>query len=199
MRETVATVIGTALLIVAALTSAVTLLFTGPVFAWLEFHGVALAYFHGRIDETILAGFRFLDLSFEPREIAHLADVKWLLGVVRLVAAFCVGFLVAIAFRARGVFRRAARRAPFVFVAVGVVVVVSYQIFGFHAVGTFLHEIVFPQGNYSFPFDSLMITLYGPEVMVRGSLFALGVTLALLVAAALAATAALPAKVRPAG
>lgn len=170
-------------LLLAALGMAVIALFTTPAFEALGFHRIALHYFQGAMDETMLAGVRIGGQSFSPAEIAHFADVKWLLGVVRIACVLAIGVAIAIAFGAPAAFAKATIGAPLVFLIIGGLVVASYFTFGFLAVGVFLHEIVFPQGNYSFPWDSLIIRLYGTEVMVRGTVFVIAAALGLLVAA----------------
>jgi len=78
-------------------------------------------------------------------------------------------------------FRAACLWAPGVFVAIGGAVVLAYFTVGFQAVGSLFHRVFFPQGNWQFPFSSLIINLYGTQEMVNGTVFVLATALVLLV------------------
>lgn len=197
MKQGIGAGLGALALLAAAIGVSVTALFTAPAFDALGFHTIALHYFQGSLDEAMLAGVRIGGLGFAPNEISHLADVKWLLAITRLVAAFAVGFVLALAVKAPQAFRRAALIAPLAFAVVGGLVVAGYFTFGFLAVGVFLHEIVFPQGNYAFDWNSLIIRLYGTDVMVRGAVFVIGLSLSLLVLTALAGRRVGRERIRP--
>ncbi|MFV2092823.1 MAG: hypothetical protein ACC634_07035, partial [Hyphomicrobiales bacterium] len=51
----------------------------------------------------------------------------------------------------------------------------------FEKVGIVFHTVIFPQGNWMFPWNSLIIRLYDANVMVAGAGFAIAATLAFLV------------------
>jgi len=178
------TVAGLAVVLVAAAASgAVLLLFTSPVFDLLGFHPVALDYFHGRVTRPELHGMAIIGRSFGEAEIGHLDDVAAILALVFRLFLAAVALILLAALRAPARLRSAATAALSAIVVTGAAIVAAYFAFGFEAVGVFFHRIVFPAGNWRFPADSLIIRLYGTDVMVTGTLFGIVAAVSLLVAA----------------
>ncbi len=170
-------------LIAAAATGAVLALFTEPVFWLLGFHPIALDYLHGRISRAELEQVVILGKTFGRSQIDHLDDVGALLGELLWIFLASAAIISAAMILARRMARPAAGLAIGSLAMAVLVVVASYLAFGFQTVGILFHQIVFPQGNWAFPWESLIITLYGTEVMVRGAVFVIGLGLFLLFAA----------------
>lgn len=170
-------------LIAGAATGAVLLLFTKPVFALLDFHPVALDYMAGRISRPELETMVILGQTFGRSQIDHLDDVAVLLDWLRWIFAMSVAAIAAATIFARSFMRPAASLAVVGLGMAVAVVVASYAALGFQTVGIAFHQIVFPQGNWSFPWNSLMIRLYGTGVMLRGAAFVITIGLAILAAA----------------
>ncbi|MFV2093456.1 MAG: DUF1461 domain-containing protein, partial [Hyphomicrobiales bacterium] len=172
--------IGAVALIAAAITGAVLLLFTPTVFSILGYHPIAVEYVLGDIDPAVLLVFRAEGKAFTPREISHLADVKMTIGLVRWGFAATLALLVLLAFFSGKAFRAICLWAPGVFLGIGATVILAYFTLGFQLVGSVFHRVFFPQGNWAFPFNSLIITLYGTEEMVNGTVFVLSTALLFL-------------------
>jgi len=180
-------VLGVIALIATAVTGAVLALFTPAAFSLLGYHPIAVEYVLGSIDAAVLLVFRYDGLAFTPREISHLADVKATIGYVRMGFAAALVLCAVLALLRGRAFRAACLWAPGVFVAIGGAVVLAYFTVGFQAVGSLFHRVFFPQGNWQFPFSSLIINLYGTQEMVNGTVFVLATALVLLVGIAGAA------------
>ena len=158
-------------LLTTAVSGAVLLLFTTPAFDALGFHPVALDYFNGSLSGGEIRLFSVAGQRFTEAEISHLDDVGHVLAMVsRVFLAAFVLCAVALYLSTRAV-AAAARAALGLVAAIAVLVVMAYFTFGFDAVGSAFHEIVFPQGNWRFSFQSLIIRLYGTAVMVDGAVF----------------------------
>ena len=173
-------VVGVFALIAAAITGSVLVLFTPAAFAFLGYHPIAVEYVLGTIDRGVLLVFEMEGLVFSPGEISHLGDVKATIGILRwgFGAALAVSVLLAV-LNARA-FRAACMWAPVIFVAIGGAVVLAYFTLGFQLVGSIFHRVFFPQGNWQFPFSSLIIRLYGTQDMINGTVFVIAVSLVLL-------------------
>ena len=163
-------------LLTTAVSGSVLLLFTTAVFDALGFHPVALKYFNGYLTGEEIRLFSVAGQRFTEAEISHLDDVRLVLATVSRVflAAFVV-CAVALYVSIRTV-AAAARAALGLVAVVAILVVVAYFTFGFDAVGSAFHEIVFPQGNWRFSFQSLIIRLYGTSVMIEGSVFVIALS-----------------------
>ena len=170
-------------LIGAAASGAVLALFTAPVFELLGFHPVAIDYLDGRISRAGLEQMVIMGRTFGRTQIDHFDDVAALLQRLSWVFAASVAIIAAALAFARRLVRPAASLAFVGLALAAVAVVAAYLIYGFLPVGVFFHTVVFPQGNWSFPWHSLIITLYGTDVMLRGALFVIGLGLTILVAA----------------
>lgn len=192
-------VVGVIALIAATITGAVLLLFTPTVFSILGYHPIAVEYVLGDIDPAVLLVFRAEGKAFTPREISHLADVKMTIGMVRWGFAAVLAVLAALAFINGRAFRTVCLWAPGIFLGIGATVVVAYFTFGFQIVGSVFHRVFFPQGNWAFPFNSLIITLYGTGEMVIGTVFVLAMALFFLLVIAGVVWRARPAAPGPEG
>jgi len=179
--------IGVFALIATTTTGAVLALFTPVAFAFLGYHPIAVEYVLGSIDAAVLLVFRYDGLGFTPGEISHLADVKSTIGYVRIGFGAALVLCTVLALLSGRAFRAACLWAPGVFIAIGGAVVLAYFTVGFQAVGSLFHRVFFPQGNWQFPFSSLIIRLYGTQEMIIGTVFVLATALVLLVGIAGAA------------
>lgn len=98
---------------------------------------------------------------FSPDTISHLDDCYRIARVAIVVLAIC-GIAALAALIASGVLGRR-RLLGNVFIASGVVVIVAFVALGTLAVANFdgffsaFHQIFFSQGNWTFPYDSLLI------------------------------------------
>lgn len=127
---------------------------------------------------------------FEPSEASHLADVRnlffWLVWGFRAAALVVIG----LAFRMRETaIRGLARDAALLSAAVVGVTAVGAAV-AFDPLFLVFHEVLFPQGNFLFPPDSNLITLY-PDAYWYGVTWRVGVGFVvamLLLGAALTAT-----------
>lgn len=167
-------------LLVVAITGAVQTLFSPLVFNGLGFHPIAVEYFSGGIGRFELTVFTWGEMKFSTREVGHLIDVKALLELVRNVLVGAALLTIVLLVFGSRVFGLAAQLTPVIFVALGAAVVAAYLTFGFESVGVFFHSWVFPDGNWRFPNSSLMIQLYGTDVMVTGAMFVMGAAFAAL-------------------
>ena len=182
-------IIGVFALIAFAITGAVLVLFTPAAFAALGYHPIAVEYVLGTIDQAVLLVFQMEGQVFSPREISHLADVKTMIGALRWGFGAALAVSALLAFLNARAFRAACLWAPAIFVAIGGAVVLAYFTFGFQLVGSVFHRVFFPQGNWQFPFSSLIIRLYGTDEMIAGTVFVIAVVLALLAVIAVVAWA----------
>jgi hypothetical protein len=95
---------------------------------------------------------------FTKSEYQHLQDVHWLLVVSGVVVGCAVGWAVlSERYTARLWIARTYRRIA-VAVSCSTVVVVLC----FNPLFTFFHQLFFPQGNFSFPVESLLIQSFPP-------------------------------------
>jgi len=172
-----------AVVLVAAGTGAGTVLFTYPVFDLLGFHPIALDYYSGRVSTLQMSQMILLGARFTPAEIGHLGDVGRTLETVRLAAAISGIAVLAIGAGAPALMSRAAAATLALFGVIAGLVGAAYAIFGFERVGIVFHTVFFPQGNWMFPWNSLIIRLYGADVMVTGAGFVMAATLGILVVA----------------
>jgi uncharacterized membrane protein len=170
-------------LVAAAVTAAVLALFSTAAFTALRFDLVALEFVHGRLAPEDLEAMVIAEQRFTPAEIAHLVDVRALIGLVGRVFVAAAGLAALAAIAVPRAVRLAASLALAGVALVGGGVGLAYGMFGFVRVGVFFHRIVFPQGNWYFPIDSLMIRLYGQEVMVAGAAFVIVAAVGLIVVA----------------
>lgn len=122
-----------------------------------------VAWVTGGNPEKVYAQLKFLELEeqkelFTDNEINHLIDVsRWLL-VVKMVWIICsLGILMS----GRTIDKKSIYQAG---VTGGVIVMASVilALLGWSGFFITFHKIFFPQGNWSFPSESLLISLY-PE------------------------------------
>lgn len=187
MSGVIIRVFGVIALIAAAIGGGVLFLFTPPAFSFLGYHPIAVEYVLGYVDQAVLLVLRAEGKAFTAREIGHLGDVKMTIGLVRWGFGGVSAVLVLLAFINGKAFRAICIWAPVIFLAIGAAIVVAYFTLGFQFVGSVFHRIFFPQGNWTFPFNSLIISLYGTEEMVIGTVFVLTTALlSLLIIAAVA-------------
>lgn len=174
-------VVAMVVVLVAAGAGAGAALFTYPAFDLLGFHPIALDYASGAVSTPQMFQLILLGARFTPAEVGHLADVGRMLEITRLVAAIAWAVVIGIGVRAPALMGRAAGATLALFGALAGLVVAAYALFGFEKVGIVFHTVVFPQGNWMFPWNSLIIRLYDADVMVAGAGFVIAATLGLLV------------------
>jgi uncharacterized membrane protein len=107
------------------------------------------------------------DIYFSPDEISHLLDVALLYQKVRLIfggaAIFCLSVLIIERAR-KHIDRRAFLYAARGLASVGIFV--SLAVIFFTTFFLRFHELFFPQGNWAFPEQSLLIASF-PELFWR--------------------------------
>jgi integral membrane protein (TIGR01906 family) len=113
---------------------------------------------------------------FTPAEQSHLADVKSLIqagflvyGLAIIILVLCIVFLVreqVVRVKKRLVYTRAVKSISKMLLAAAIITLVLVVILAllsssdFSGVFSAFHQVFFPQGNYTFPDDSLLITLF---------------------------------------
>lgn len=101
------------------------------------------------------------DLYFTRAEIDHLRDVGRLRTQVSILLGLLAGISWAYIFGSlhhRVLFARALRRAARVLISISLVLLVALLFFA--PFFLLFHQVLFPQGNWSFPVDSLLITAF---------------------------------------
>lgn len=142
------------------------LLFVGPAV------GTGLGWAHARIRSWLVTPFagqgdRLDFLTADER--AHLRDVKRLFDVSIVVAFVAVAVLVWWLLTLRRRDAPVGERVGRVLLCAGVGTVVVMVVVGIGALLDFdrfwdsFHEILFPQGNWQFAFDSMLIRTYPPS------------------------------------
>jgi len=120
-------------------------------------------------------GYQDADLSFyDDSERSHLADVKHLLTIFRLLTVLLCLVVLALLVKAE----RTTIRRSFLYGGmgtIGIVIFLALLSINFTSFWTSFHAVLFPQGNWMFPAESALITLF-PESFFRG--FAIQVLLA---------------------
>ena len=131
---------------------------------------------------------------FTPSEYAHMADVRNVFVAFRIAAAAAGVVGISLVVRVA----RRDRRATVVLVrdaaiasALGVAVIAVAAVVAFDPLFLLFHEVFFPQGNFLFAADSILLAVY-PDEYWYGVTLRIGFTFAAAVAVvALAATATL--------
>lgn len=95
-----------------------------------------------------------------PEERAHLADVRRLTEILIGVSLLLMGIGVGAMRRTTLGYRAIARRVSVSIIGIVVVLASLAGIIGFEALFWNFHFVFFPQGNFAFPTDSYLITLY---------------------------------------
>ncbi len=170
-----------AALITFAVSSAVLILFSAPVFVFLDFHPIALDYIHQNISRSHLEETFILGQTFRATQIDHLDDVTALLTVLFRVFAGTATVIISTLLIDCRLLRSAASLAFIGLALTCAVIIGSFFVLGFQTVSIGFHQVIFPQGNWSFPWHSLIIQLYGTQVMIRGAVFAICLGIAILV------------------
>ncbi len=105
--------------------------------------------------------------SFEEDEANHMKDVKNLITIGLLIILFCCLIIFNYLLLSKD-------WSVFVKPSLGVLIIGFFIIIGvllnFDFLFSYFHKIFFPMGNYAFPQDSLLITLFPPEFFYKKSI-----------------------------
>lgn len=142
-------------------------------------HAETMAYLHGED----------ADLSFYTRaEQEHLRDVRRLLNIARILIALTGGVILWTLWRLHQ--RSGAKRVQGrkvlagLLTRAGVTLIVLLFLLGLSALNfsvfwEWFHRLLFPQGNYTFPASSVLITLYPESYWLALTAHVLGAALGL--------------------
>ena len=121
-----------------------------------------------------------LTLNYTTLEISHLEDVNKVMLVVNLTFyvswLFCLLILMF--------YRKNKEQLKKFFRYGGIVTIITVLLIGlmllldFEFIFTLFHNVFFPQGNWTFPFDSLLIQTFSETFFFKLSLIIFGLTLA---------------------
>lgn len=107
-----------------------------------------------------------LNNTFTTPEKNHLTDVKHLLNTATIIFGICLLIIIsAIIFnkeKSKNIFKKA-----FLYSGISALVfnaiIIIFTLFSFDSLFISFHELLFPQGNWTFPASSLLIQLYPEE------------------------------------
>jgi integral membrane protein (TIGR01906 family) len=139
----------------------------------VQVHERTLRYVLG--DAPALPTFATTDRPlFDDNERSHMADVRSLFGATKV--AFVVGLLLAVAIlRWSPGARLGLARDAAVIAGIAVTAIAALAAIAFDPLFLLFHEVFFPQGNFLFPPDSNLITLY-PDPYWYGVTLRIGLT-----------------------
>ncbi|HIH24656.1 TPA: DUF1461 domain-containing protein [Candidatus Woesearchaeota archaeon] len=116
---------------------------------------------------------------FTPDEISHMRDVKWLLDLLFIIYLFALGIMLG-TIGVMGFQRlwdhfdellaRSMRAAGWVIIG-GCLFLGAAALLDFTRLWALLHALLFPQGNWMFPRESAIITLYPGAFFARFALW----------------------------
>ena len=135
-------------------------------------NSVSAEYDHVQILEFFKTG--ELDLPMTVNEYEHMQDVR---VVMNNFTVFSILFILIV-----GYWYYKKEREPLNFMPIvnSIVIVSAIASLLPHQAFEAFHRIFFPQGNYTFPADSVLITLYPGEYFFAFTAWVIGVTLLIL-------------------
>jgi len=147
-----------------------------PLALLLLSFNLVISFYHFTADQQdgvdFLLGKTTLREGYTMEEIAHMQDVK---EVIQIANLFFLGILVVLVFiltyyqRNKMQLKRLFRYGGITTLSfVGLILLFILTIWNF--IFTIFHKIFFPQGNWQFPADSLLITTYPGSLFVKLSL-----------------------------
>jgi len=122
-----------------------------------------------------------LDFDYTEKELAHLKDVQEVMQLMdsALVVLVFLGILLLVMYRRdRALLQKLALWSG-IYTTTFTVMVLLGLLFFFDGLFTLFHTIFFPQGNWQFPVDSLLIQTFPGEFFVTVALLIFGVSLLL--------------------
>ena len=155
--------------------------FVGPI------HSPFVSLEHRSDDRAVtsflISGNEELLSNFTSNEQSHLVDVKHLINKGIIVTVILLALCISLLIKLNKVQRIAVVSAPFfsIYVLSGLTIVLIRK---FESSFIVFHNIFFPQGNYTFPYDSLLIQTY-PEIFFLSMTVIAGIFFILLSVAAI--------------
>ena len=113
---------------------------------------------HEAVRRFILRGDTLQEAT--PEEIAHLHDVRRLIDILLAVALLAIAFGIGAMRKTSIGYRMIARRVSVTIMSTVILIAILTIMNGFESSFWDFHFIFFPQGNFAFPPDSFLITLY---------------------------------------
>lgn len=121
-----------------------------------------------------LKGKEQLNSQFTENEINHMKDVKSLIHIARFIlilSSIIIIFSIIAIFFHRKIKRNVLK--SFFFGAISTIAVIAFfalsAIFNFQSSFRIFHELFFPQGNWTFPQNSILITLLPEQFFISTS------------------------------
>ncbi|MFA6088742.1 MAG: DUF1461 domain-containing protein [Candidatus Woesearchaeota archaeon] len=106
-----------------------------------------------------------LDVPFNQKEQSHMIDVKKLIIIEQVLTIILLLSFLAICVTGQFEFFKHIKISFFIMIIILLMVLLMSRAFDF--IFTVFHKIFFPQGNWQFPADSLMIQTYQEQFFER--------------------------------
>ncbi len=129
-----------------------------------------LDFLQGRIEATALT------VPYTPQELSHLADVKQVMQWVDTTFILLLLATLALLYHSKAEWKKFVRWGGMTTVALVSLIILSLLL-SFNTVFTLFHLLFFPQGNWIFPADSLLIQTFPLAFFVRMGMIIFGVAL----------------------
>lgn len=129
-----------------------------------------LDFLQGRIEVTALT------VPYNEQELAHLDDVQQVMQWADAVVVILLLATLALLYHSRVDWKRYLRRGGITTVAI-VSFIILFLLLSFNTAFTIFHLLFFPQGNWIFPADSLLIQTFPLAFFVRMGMSIFGVAL----------------------
>lgn len=134
-----------------------------------------------------LKGKETLDSRYDTNEQSHFADVKVILDFAKsfvwILFIFTVFYFSALYFFDKKEIFKTLKLAGIISLSFILILLLSV-IFNFSGTFFLFHELAFPQGNWTFPFDSTIITVFSEAFFVHAAfvsfLISLGLSIIIL-------------------
>ncbi len=129
-------------------------------------------FLQGRIEVTALT------VPYTPQELSHLHDVQQVMQWADVVFLLLLLASIALLYHSKTDWKRYLRWGGITTVAI-VSLIILTLLLSFNTVFTLFHLLFFPQGNWIFPADSLLIQTFPLEFFVRMGMIIFGGALGL--------------------
>jgi integral membrane protein (TIGR01906 family) len=121
---------------------------------------------------NFLKGKEKLDDRYSVQEKSHFADVKIILdfagALISALMVFIIIYFIIFYFFDKAEIFRTLKLAGIFSVSFILLLLIAIAI-NFNATFFLFHELIFPQGNWSFPFDSTIITVFSENFFVHAA------------------------------
>ena len=125
-----------------------------------------------------------LNLNYTANEVSHLEDVKSVMNFIDYLfylSLIIVTFIITYYKRNKKQLKKLLKYGG-ITTLVSIGLILFFALFAFNSTFTIFHKIFFPQGNWLFPIDSLLIQTFPKEFFTKISLkiFLLGIMLGVI-------------------